>query len=117
MEPHDGCLTAGAKEQEAEWVGGQQIESPAPEHEPALKQGQTVHQDAERGHERHEAEIVAEAAQRGRETPQARIAAAAVVAAIVIDANEIAARDTDDRTGRLTLEHPGENSTRPAAII
>ena len=57
------------------------------------------------GHERHEAEVVAEAAQRRRKSPQARIAAAAVIARVVVDADEVAARDADDRSGRLALEH------------
>ena len=65
--------------------------------------------DVERGaavhDERHEAQVVAERAQHRPETPESGIAASAVVAGVVVDADERSARGADHRSGRLPLEH------------
>src|SRR5262249_25080571 len=73
---------------------------------------QSIGDDRQAHHERHEPHVVPEIAHRGAEPPEAGIAASAVIAGDVVDADEVAARGADDRSGPLPLEHPPENSTR-----
>ena len=66
------------------------------------------------GYEVREGQLrMAEAAERGRESPQPGIPAAAVVAAVVVDADEVAARRAHHGTRGLTLEHPPQNNMHP----
>ena len=51
-----------------------------------------------------------ERAQRRSEAPERRVAAAAVVAFVVVDADQDAARGAEDRTGSLSSEHGFDDS-------
>jgi hypothetical protein len=67
------------------------------------QQRQDVQCDRRADDERHEPEILTEAAQRRRIAPQTGITTTAVVAAIVVDANQHTARRADDRSFALAL--------------
>ena len=64
-----------------------------------------VHHDAEARDERDEAHVVAEIAERRGKAEKRGISPAAVIAAVVLDAHQVAARGADYRAGRLPLEH------------
>ena len=67
------------------------------------QQREHVERDRAADDERHEAEVLAEPPQRRRVAPQPGIAAAAVVAGVVVDADQHAARRADDRAFGLPL--------------
>jgi hypothetical protein len=69
------------------------------------EQRQRVEDDADAGDGFRESEIGAEPAQHGREPPQPRVPAPAAVTALVVDADQVSAGGTDDRSGALTIEH------------
>ena len=102
-------LDARRRRQQPEDAGAAAADSEdvAAEHD-----GHEQHRDVQRraavednGDESH---VVAESPQGGAETPEARVAAAAVVALLVVDADERAAGCADDGPGALTLEHHRE---------
>ena len=64
-----------------------------------------VHDRAQPGDEGDEAEIMSEASERRREAEQRRVPAAAVIALLVLDADQVSARHADDGAGRLPPEH------------
>ena len=74
------------------------------------EQRQHVDDGARADDERDEAHVAAERAQQRREPPEPRVEPAAVVAAVVVDAHEHAARRAEDGSGCLTLEHRLDDS-------
>ena len=61
--------------------------------------------------QRHESQVVAKRPQHRPEAPESRIAPPAVVAGLVIHADERSARGADHRSGRLPFEHQASISS------
>src|SRR5262245_23999443 len=73
-------------------------------------EGEHVHNPARADDERNEAQVGAERPQEWRITPHAWIAPPAVIASVIVDADEHAARAADHGTGPPTAKHSVDNT-------
>ncbi len=105
-EPEHRHRTAGAEDEGGLEVGGEKRQRRAHADVAARpQQRQHIERGAGADDERDEPHVAAERAQHRRKAPQAGIPPPAVVAAVVADPDEHAARRADDRARSLAPEH------------